>query len=323
MYRARLLKKMQLKNNAELTHYAFKHNLLGLSRSGSRQACGCRQNYRHFPALICPFLPPCPFYHSLSGDDPLNLDRNQEANMAEPSDKINLNNPSEVARETLRRLAMRRLAPTPDNYQTLYEEIAAAPTAAPKKSQHPQRQPPYWPDWSWTSTSPPPARRSVEHSTSRSARATGRWAASNWGKSAASCASRRKEARQCRVGPPADNQALLRDLLAKTLEFGVAPQLSHTPQLAEKASNSPPSSAMPTASLRCATPPPSLKSLWVSIELQGTDTYDQQEMLKRILLLLVENIGELLEDDTWLRGQLDMVQEVISRPDGNPVAAGS
>lgn len=29
MYRARLLKKMQLKNNAELTHYAFKHNLLG------------------------------------------------------------------------------------------------------------------------------------------------------------------------------------------------------------------------------------------------------------------------------------------------------
>lgn len=28
MYRARLLKKMQLKNNAELTHYAFKHGLL-------------------------------------------------------------------------------------------------------------------------------------------------------------------------------------------------------------------------------------------------------------------------------------------------------
>ena len=28
MYRARLLKKMQLKNNAELTHYAFKNGLL-------------------------------------------------------------------------------------------------------------------------------------------------------------------------------------------------------------------------------------------------------------------------------------------------------
>jgi len=33
-----------------------------------------------------------------------------------------------------------------------------------------------------------------------------------------------------------------------------------------------------------------------------------------ILLLLVENIGELLDDDAWLRGQLDLVQEVITGP---------
>ena len=32
--------------------------------------------------------------------------------------------PSEIARETLKQLAARRLAPTPDNYQALYEEIA-------------------------------------------------------------------------------------------------------------------------------------------------------------------------------------------------------
>ncbi|OZA21518.1 MAG: hypothetical protein B7X93_13685 [Hydrogenophilales bacterium 17-61-9] len=42
--------------------------------------------------------------------------------------------------------------------------------------------------------------------------------------------------------------------------------------------------------------------------------HEQQETLKRILLLLVENIGELLDDDTWLRGQLDMVQDVIAGP---------
>src|SRR5512143_82205 len=52
------------------------------------------------------------------------------AEMAEPSEKINLANPTEVARETLRRLAMRRIAPTPDNYQTLYEEIVGMPGAA-------------------------------------------------------------------------------------------------------------------------------------------------------------------------------------------------
>ncbi len=34
--------------------------------------------------------------------------------------------PSEVAREALRRLAMRRMPPTPDNYRTLYHEIAGS-----------------------------------------------------------------------------------------------------------------------------------------------------------------------------------------------------
>ncbi|MFC5771264.1 GGDEF domain-containing protein [Thauera sinica] len=35
-----------------------------------------------------------------------------------------LSNPTEIARETLRQLAMRRVAPTPDNYKRLYHEIA-------------------------------------------------------------------------------------------------------------------------------------------------------------------------------------------------------
>lgn len=41
--------------------------------------------------------------------------------------------PSDIARETLKQLAVRRLSPTPDNYQALYEEIAgaASPPAFP------------------------------------------------------------------------------------------------------------------------------------------------------------------------------------------------
>ncbi|MFZ2909577.1 MAG: GGDEF domain-containing protein, partial [Candidatus Desulfobacillus denitrificans] len=34
--------------------------------------------------------------------------------------------PSEIAREALRRLATRRIPPTPDNYRTLYHEIAGS-----------------------------------------------------------------------------------------------------------------------------------------------------------------------------------------------------
>ena len=48
--------------------------------------------------------------------------------MAEPSVKINVDNPTEVARETLRRLAMRRISPTPDNYQKLFDEIVGGPS---------------------------------------------------------------------------------------------------------------------------------------------------------------------------------------------------
>ena len=39
--------------------------------------------------------------------------------------------PSEIARDTFKLLAARRLAPSPDNYQALYDEIAGAATPAP------------------------------------------------------------------------------------------------------------------------------------------------------------------------------------------------
>lgn len=45
-------------------------------------------------------------------------------------------NPSEIARETLKRLAQQRTPPTPDNYRTLYHEIAGtvATETFPEKS---------------------------------------------------------------------------------------------------------------------------------------------------------------------------------------------
>jgi diguanylate cyclase len=39
--------------------------------------------------------------------------------------------PSDIARETLKQLAVRRLSPTPDHYQALYEEIAGMPSSLP------------------------------------------------------------------------------------------------------------------------------------------------------------------------------------------------
>jgi len=231
------------------------------------------------------------------------------AAMAEPTININLANPTEVARETLRRLAMRRIPPTPDNYQTLYEEIVGVPgaqtapstvaTAASALSGLVMDLNLHHPELS--------AAVDILNQAIRK---------NDW----AQC---RKQLGQITLqlkqqgessGGGGETPALLRDLLAKTLEFGVVTQLSHSPRLAEKAQELAVAvrEANSAATLRNAAS--GLKSLWVSIEMQAPDVLQQQEMLKRILLLLVENIGELLDDDTWLRGQLDLVQKVITGP---------
>ena len=242
--------------------------------------------------------------------------------MADPTVKLNLDNPTEVARETLRRLALRRIAPTPDNYLTLYEEIvgkpaAGAATAASVLAELAGDLQKHYP------------ALSTQVASLNKAIGKSEWRQCSWllseiavqlklppgGKDRGS-AEKDKSARSIDVGAAGedDNLALMRDLLAKTLEFGVVSQLPHNPRLAEKAQQLAAAvrEASSSAALRDAAS--GLKSLWVSIEMQAPDAQQQQEMLKRILLLLVENIGELLDDDAWLRGQLDMVQEVITGP---------
>ncbi len=229
--------------------------------------------------------------------------------MAEPTDnKLNIANPTEVAREALRRLAMRRIAPTPDNYQTLYDEIvgkAAGPSAAgvlaglvkDLSAQHPGL--------------------SARLASLGKAVDKGDWRQCSYLLAEIAPQLKQPPARPATslVDEPGDGDAaLLRDLLAKTLEFGVASQLAHDDRLEAKTLKLAESlrAAQTPAQLREAAA--ALKSLWVSVELQASDARDLRDVLKRVLLLVVENIGELLDDDTWLRGQLDMVEEILAAP---------
>ena len=232
--------------------------------------------------------------------------------MAEPTVKINVSNPTEVARETLRRLAMRRISPTPDNYQTLYDEIIGVPTAPANKA-------------SAETALAGLVSDLQEHHPALSAQVAslnkaigkGDWRQCSWQLSEIAVQLKPQPVRPPvveKAAPQDDSLAQLRDLLAKTLEFGVASQLTHNPRLLEQTQQlavAMREAGTAAALLKAAS---GLKNLWVGIELQASDAHDQQETLKRILLLLVENIGELLDDDTWLRGQLDMVQEVVAGP---------
>lgn len=229
------------------------------------------------------------------------------ADMAEPTVKINLANPTEVARETLRRLALRRIAPTPDNYQTLYEEITGAPgvpmttaitaTAASALSglvmdlslHHPELAGPV---------------EILDRAIRKS----------DWAQCRKQLSQITRLLKQRTDDGGEEDLALLRDLLAKTLEFGLIPQLSHSPALTDRVQQlaSVVRDASSASALRNTAS--SLKSLWIDVDQHASHRHDQQETFRRILLLLVENIGELLDDDTWLRGQLDMVQEIVAGP---------
>lgn len=65
-----------------------------------------------------------------------------------------------------------------------------------------------------------------------------------------------------------------------------------------------------------------LRQFWIRIELQVGDKARVHEGLVRLLRLLVENIGEMVEDEEWLHGQIAILQEIIANPvDSRAIAA--
>lgn len=227
--------------------------------------------------------------------------------MAEPSVNINVDNPTEVARETLRRLAMRRIAPTPDNYQTLFDEIVGKPNLAGSTASAVTVLAGLVMDLNLQYPELANALEPLDQAIRK-----GDWAKCR--KQLGHITRQLKSLTEGGTRPQSEDMLLLRELLSKTLEFAVVTQLAHNPKLAEKARQLATAvrDAHSASALKQAAS--GLKSLWVSIEIQASDALDHQDTLKRILLLLVENIGELLDDDTWLRGQLNMVQDVIAGP---------
>lgn len=111
-----------------------------------------------------------------------------------------------------------------------------------------------------------------------------------------------------------ENFRLLREMLAKTLETGIVPNLTQFPELAGEANKL-------AVTVRAAEGPDaleklsrSLKQFWVKLELRGESDAVIMDGLLKLLKLLVDNISELSLDDQWLHGQIAVVQEVISQP---------
>ena len=294
-----------------------------------------------------------------------------------------LTNPFEIARETLRLLAVRRIPPTPDNYLTLYQEITGAKPAAepfpdkqlrslaaalPKTSPDQLRlarqldeavKAANWEDYknklvefvstlaesqklAWADLvsdllrqwdakhiglTAARKRESLEHVlTSSGANPETLFnrlqnLLRSWGQGKESGATTSSEAPPTGIGAEPTSTAAntdllpeLRTLFAFTLESAIATQLIESPQLSSDARALANDIRTAASTGQMQEFLVRLKRFAFKLELLAEDQAELRHSLLNLLRLLVENITELVVDDRWLHGQIEVVREIIEKP---------
>lgn len=267
--------------------------------------------------------------------------------MATPS------SPSDIARETLKALAARKLPPTPDNYAQAYQEISGTENKTKPRQELP---PAASPDVSWSSLIRDLLRQldiphkgitltrkkeGIETVLSRFTSDAGvlHEKLQSLLRSWSSTSSMPNEALgvidniapATTPGSDTSKAALpsattggshelltqLRELLAHTLENTQhsQPELGAEIQtLAQQARTA----ENPKQITDLAN---QLRKFWLKLELRGGDKVKIQEGLLRLLRLLVENVSELVADDKWMLGQISTLKDIIEQPlDKNAIA---
>lgn len=293
-------------------------------------------------------------------------------------------NPFEIARETLRLLATRRVPPTPDNYLTHYHEISGVKpadasfpekhlrslaAALPKNSPEQMRlarqlddavKSANWDEyrnrlvdfinalvesqklgWSeliadlirqWDAKhvglTVARKRESLEHVLTASGanpetlhnrlqgllRSWGQGRESESPGSPAENAPPEAEAPKAAATKSHELVPELRELFAFTLETAIASQLIDSPQLTSDAKALAREIRLATSIEQTQEFLIHLKRFAFKLELLAEDQAELRQSLLSLLRLLVENMTELVLDDRWLHGQIEVVQEIINKP---------
>ena len=108
--------------------------------------------------------------------------------------------------------------------------------------------------------------------------------------------------------------SFVRELLANTLTFGIVERLGYSFELAREARELADQARGAKTTESVGQLGARLKHFWVSLEIHGDDQREILQCLLRLLNALCGNVGELIGDDAWLRGQLKLIETLTSGP---------
>lgn len=304
-----------------------------------------------------------------------------------------LTQPSEIARETLRQLAMRRTPPTPDNYRALYHEIAgtaamegfpekslkalaaALPRTTPEQSRYARQLESAVGERNWDSVkgvlgdvftrmgAEPPNWAVLIHEllTQVSARHAGLTPAKKrealdhvlaasgtpdvlfkrmqsllrtWSHAPAGADTGDLSAATAPGGTPsqetesAGDESANRDvatpsarpnvemleLVAQLLENAMGALLIDTPELAAEAAQVAADVRAARSDEQIGAATAKLKKFSYRLQFVAEDQAELKTALLHLLQLIIENINELVVDDQWLHGQVEVVSELVAQP---------
>jgi len=243
-----------------------------------------------------------------------------------PSSSGEAQNPADIAREAFRRLATRRIAPTPEAYRDIYNEIAGivdmpAPaaqigTANPAGAGNEADAGPQTvlSNFATRLSDTPGDLAEFGRRFNRAVQARD-W--DGYARALSQLVDKhfiKKGGIETAAAPDSEQSRQLRELLSRTLTFAVASLLSGSPALVAEAESLGAATKLAHSEEALSEIGTRLKQLCYQIELKSGDTGEQQELLLRLFKLLLENVSELLDDDSWLRGQIEAVQNLIAGP---------
>lgn len=219
--------------------------------------------------------------------------------------------PFEIARETLKQLTARKLAPTPANYQALYNEIAGLPNVQPFPDEQLRRIAQALPA---RNPGQEKQRGLLEYAISQR-----NWAGvQNALVAYAGFAVPAPEA--AKPAPAAEAGAAAAPALTPEFFEQIARLLEYTqPALGEDDARLQEQLRLLLQSLR----DPSAEAHKVKamlaefghrLSFAAEDQAEIRQTLLKLLQLIIENIGELTLDESWLKGQIDALREAAQPP---------